>query len=534
MPSTARWARYDPRIRLLIDSRQLPVVRCSIDYELNAIPQASVTLAVGRDFAGEPAAVHELVEYLSTRRRAEVFFDAYAHGVDPQSARQPPDLGLPEGMVKVFSGYTGFSGWDRGQGHAQYNLQLDHWLTDMAFSSVFSKTSHPANPAHYSFGALAPTNTTGAHFSDLSLAAKFVTARTVQRDFWGEALKPWLEHLCEQDAFLAWDPVFIKGEGTNDQALTALGKFGGPCQQPLALDLKVDEDIARAICTHVSLLTVSPGALAHQTIWDVLVGTFSSEFLFSIVPRVDDALVVPFVPGYRTAFATITADNETQVQRTRSLGRPLRGVGVTSLLQINTGAGLGAAPASVDAGIGGLYLGESEGMILIKEGPPWIGQLYSASLYSHHSTGTDGRPIGTAVRPGAEKKNDALREGVVRVRDKAKPFLDKYARALYALEKLRSRQGVVAGPFRLDIAPGSTVLVRVEGEPHIPADQFKVPFYGTVLRVSFSCDANTPSIGTGFHVGHIRSEQENTRDQTSVARHPLYRDTFSGCTLVDL
>lgn len=535
MPSTALWARYDPRIRLLVDSRELPVVRCSIDYELNAIPRASVSLALGRDFAGNPSAVHEMVEYLNARRRAEVFFDLYAQGVDPDSIRRPPDLGLPAGMVRVFSGSTSYASYDRGQGQAQFNLQLDHWLSDLAFGSVFSRSSHPASIGHYAFGALAPTGSTGAHWTNLSLAAEFVKARTVQADLWGQAILPWLLHLCEQDAFEAWDPRHIAGgKGGNAEAALALGKFGGPCQPTLGLDLEVDEDIARAICGYISQETGYAGNLAHQTIWDVLVGHLASEFLFSVVPRVDDALVVPFVPGYRKPFTTITAGDETQVQRTAALGRPLRGVGVTSLIQLTTNAGIGTAPSVIDAGIGGLHEVDNDGLILIKAGPPWMAQLYSASVYSHESSGADGRHIGTAVRPGAVKKNDAAALALARLRGKTRKFLDKYAQALYALEKLRGRQGVVAGPFRLDVAPGSTVLVRVEGEPHIPADQFRAPFYATVLRVSLYADAESPSIGTAFHVAHHRSERENADDATSVARHPLYRETFAGCTLVDL
>jgi hypothetical protein len=535
MPSTALWARYDPRIRLLVDSRELPVIRCSIDYELNAIPRAGVSLALGRDFAGSPSVVHEMVEYLNTRRRAEIFINPYALGVDDGSIRQPPDMGLPAEMIRIFSGFTSYASYDRSQGQAQFNLQLDHWLSDLTFGSVFSRSSHPASIGHYAFGALAPTGSTGAHWSNLSLAAEFVKTRTVQADLWGQAIQPWLLHLCEQDAFEAWDPRHITGgkEG-NFEAALALGKFGGPCQPTLGLDLEVDEDIARAICGYISQETGYAGNLAHQSIWDVLVGHLASEFLFSIVPRVDDALVVPFVPGYRKPFTTITAGEETQIQRTSALGRPLRGVGVTSLIQLATNAHLGTAPSVIDTGIGGLYLAGGDGLILIKAGPPWMGQLYSASMYSHESSGAAGGPIGTAVRPGAGKKNDAPALALARLRGKTRKFLDKYAQALYALEKLRGRQGIVSGPFRLDIAPGSIILVRVEGEQHIPTDQFRTPFYATVLRVSLMADAETPAIGTAFHVAHHRSEQENTKDETSVARHPLYRETFSGCALVDL
>jgi hypothetical protein len=46
-------------------------------------------------------------------------------------------------------------------------------------------------------------------------------------------------------------------------------------------------------------------------------------------------------------------------------------------------------------------------------------------------------------------------------------------------------------------------------------------------------DAEQPMIGTSFHLSHIRSEKENGDDRTSVDSHPLYKDTFKGCPLVD-
>jgi hypothetical protein len=534
MPSTARWARFDPRARLVIGEAEVPFTRCSVDYELNAIPRAVVTLDLGRDFNGNPSKVHRLRAQLEQRQKAEIFVHPYAMGEDAQSAKQPPDFGLPPDEIKIFSGYTDLSMFSRNRGDVQFSIQMEHWLSELNFSSIFSKSSHPANPGHLSYGALAPVGQTGTHWTDLSLAAPYATVGNITADFWGKALKPWLEHLCAQDTFLSWDP-FIRGSGANSGALAALGRFGGACQQTLGLDLDVDEDIARTICTSVSLMTGDPERLAHQTLWDTLVGRFAASYLFSVVPRVDHALVVPFVPGYRVPFLTITTDEITQVERTAGLARPLRGIGIQSGIQYSTGVDMyqDVNAGARDAGIGGWYEGQKDGAIVIMQGPDWMGTLYSASRYSHQSAGGDNQPIGNAVQPGGPKKNDARNQALDRLKDKIRPFLDRYAQSVYVLEKLRGRQGVVSGPFRLDIAPGSCILFEMEGETHIAEDQFRAPFYGTVVRVSLVIDAEAPQIGTGFHVAHIRSEEENRRDQTSVAKHPLYRETFSGCSLAN-
>ena len=186
--------------------------------------------------------------------------------------------------------------------------------------------------------------------------------------------------------------------------------------------------------------------------------------------------------------------------------------------------------------MGGFYTPspDAKGIIIIKEGPTWMTKLYAPSLYSSASTGVSGTAIGTAIQPGGGKAPGVPDAVAARLKNTVRPFLDRYCKALYAIEKLRPRQAVCSGPFRLDIAPGSTIKVKNEGEQHIGADPLGEPFYAQVVRVSLGVDGEQPSIGTSFHLSHIRSEAENGDDRTSVAQHPLYQKTFAGCGLIDL
>ena len=163
-------------------------------------------------------------------------------------------------------------------------------------------------------------------------------------------------------------------------------------------------------------------------------------------------------------------------------------------------------------------------------------KLYAPAKYAQESTGAGGGPISTAVNPdgGKPPKDGSPTDAVTaRLKDVVKPFLDNFAQAHYALEKLRTRQAVCSCPFRLDIAPGSSVKVQNEGETHVGNDPLAAPFYAHVARVSIAVDAEQPMIGTSLHLSHIRSEKENSDDKTSIAKHPLYKDTFLGCALVD-
>lgn len=537
---------YKPRLSVEIDGVEgrLPAVRFNSTFELNSIPQAGVSIAVGREFrTGIPSQIHAIADALGEeRRKVKVVLSMEPEGAGGGGGGNPA-LGIAPGEFTIFDGFTGAVAASFANGSAQYTVQLDHWLSDLSFSSVFSKTSHPGNPGDYTFGALSggtsggggagPGGPTGRHWIGLTHAMDHFDAGKVASDFWLEALKPWFEALCKQDGFEAREKN-LKGSGANDQALAALARMGGGgCYSPLRLDLAVDKDIGRIISDDVTAMTQDPEDNAHITIWDTLVAKFAAEYLFSVVPLVDRALVVPFVPGYRRAFKVIPAAHETQVEWTSMINRRLRGVAVLSGMDMASGPGLGPPNADTHPlGIGGLFEpdADAKGTLQIKAGPRWVGGLFSASEYADEATGAAGSPIPDNMVPGvaAPRRDGAVAGRAVVVKE----FLDRYAQALYALEMIRGRSAIAAGPVRFDIAPGSTILAYPSGGAADGDDRLKAPFYATVLRVSTYLDAESAQAGTGFHLAHCRSERENSSDRASVDKHPLYRDTFAGCGLL--
>jgi hypothetical protein len=527
----------------MVDGREMPCVRCTIDHELNAIPQASATIAVGRTFADKASPVHNLVSNFVDRAPAQIYITPLSAGPVKNSAKQSPDLGLVGPEVRIFDGFVTGAGFGRSRGSAQFTIQMENWLSEMAFSSIFSKSSHPGNPGQYSFGSLGPMGSQTGAFSNLSLGYEYFTAASVVEDFWGAALKPFLLELCKRDTFFYWDPKVGSGVGKNDASMAALNRFNSRYQQKLALDMTADLDIVSNIMSHASAAVGTPDILAQQTLWDVIIGTFCQEYLFYIVPRVEDAIAAPFIPGYRENHATITADESTQIEWTRGLGRPIRGVGILAGVQSATGIEMAGQPSPSGLGIGGYYTpgADAKGMIIIKKGPDWLTKLIAPARYAQDSSGAGGNVIGTAVNPGdnapaavGPPKPSVADMVSQRLTDLVRPFLNQYAQAHYALEKLRTRQAVCSGPFRLDIAPGTCVKVVSEGEKFIAGDPLAAPFYAHVARVSFMMDAEQGAIGTSFHLSHIRSEKENGDDKTSVARHPLYKNTFSGAPMIDI
>ncbi len=541
---SARWSYYRFSAWAVIDGQTVDVVGFQVDFELNSIPRAAVRLPLGRSTKdNSAAAIHSLAASLTEQRPVQVWLN-----FEPADSSDPGvrALGIPEGEFKIFDGFTAGGSYVRnGAGVAQYMVQCNHWLVKLNQGSAFSESSHPGNPAHYSYGALMPSggDAGGLNWTVLSEAHKFITQGNLSSDVWGSALYPWLQNLASKDGFWIVEQG-LKGDGGNSQAKEALDRIGagGKCYVASKLrgTLSVDVDIANEIANDVSLLTYDPGFVAHQTMWDILVGKFCADYLLAVVPRVDDAVVVPYIPCGRgkggRAFERILAQEYVGIQLDAASRRPLRAYGILSSLVTRSGADGFAddAPPDQKMGVGGWYDTEKNGAVIIQAGPRWMGAILSPARYSDAASGGNLKEIGNAQFPGAGAKNNARDDAKGRAVDKIKPLLNAYAKARYAQEILQGRYGVISGAFRVDIAPGSLVEIEGASEQFIAdQDQFGLGYFGEVLRVSFMADAEAGALGTAFHVGFIRSADENADDRTSVDGHPLYEETFEGCALVD-
>jgi hypothetical protein len=523
-------------------AQEVPCIRCNIDFELNAIPQASATLAVGRDFTNVPSPVHDLAQNFVERVRARIYLTPWALGGRPDinSFMQAGDLGIPNQEVLIFDGFVTAAGFTRSRGNAQFTIQMEHWLSEMGFSSIFSKTTHPSNPGEWAFGALNSFGDTTGCYSTTTIGHRHFTVDNLGVDYWGSCLKPFFLEICQTDGFMSFEEPYkaLEGEqlGKNDGAIAALNRFNSKYQQPLAIRMSINTDVAANIRDFSSAAIGTPGILAKQTLWDVLISTFSEQYLFWLVPRVEDAIIAPFTPGYREPYITIKADESTQIEWMRALGRPIRGVGMMADARSMAGFELPAEGSPPELRVGGYYTPpNAKGIIMMHKVPDWMTALFAPSLYGFDSTGASGTAIGNASQPGGTGTPLDIKDKTTKqLTEVIKPFLDKYAQCLYAIEKLKTRQAVCSGPFRLDIAPGSTVKVDGAGERFIPGDPLSAPFYAHVARVSIAVDGEQPMIGTAFHLSHIRSEAENGDDRTSVKEHPLYTETFKGAPLIDL
>lgn len=554
-------------------------------WELNAIPSANLSIAVGRraDAPGDVnkvSAIHDAVTQLRIQVPIVVYCKADRLDSGPFWFSEWPvnDDNTPREFV-LFRGYVTGGGFSRSFGDARYTMALAHWLVDMNFSSACSRSTHPITANSWFYPAtFEPNSSSGggivAPYIGTAVAGQFFQAHTLGSDFWGghnpqahittdysanTGMKAFLTHISHQDRINSAEinrqttatgaPLcLLATPGKNTEALRALSRFEpfdngnkvadvGPTGYrlgvPLVLDLKTASSTFTASNIADEIGREGMEMYTSVTLWDKLAGQFHANYLFSIVPTVETALVVPFIPGLRgPAHRNIFSYEYGTLNTSINLQRALRGVGVLMGRTWAAGANLNREKGPTFGSIGGWYDVCRDGMIHFKMGPRWLKSV-QPGFWGASASLAAGAPIRTAV--GGD---GSVRSGPspAQLFADAKPLWNAYAQALYVHELLKHRQGQLSGRVRFDIAPGSLVKIEASEDRFVNWLKGQVDtmwIWATVLRVSTTIDAESCKAGTAFHLAHIRTDAENARADTSVPRHPLWLCQWSGCALID-
>jgi hypothetical protein len=266
----------------------------------------------------------------------------------------------------------------------------------------------------------------------------------------------------------------------------------------------------------------------HQTFWEKLIGEYCPSFLLSVVPRIEDTLIIPFTPGYRTPYKTIKAKDTDQLSPASELKNPLQAIGILASVRSETGFDLRNAG---DVGIGGYYRAGTveSGKVQLLEGPTWLSHPFTEYRYTDRSLGGGKIPIGTAFAPGEGEEVDVDPKAIMEAN---KTLINNYAHSVYVVQALRTRQATIRDKVRFDIAPGSTVKIENVGEKFLARDGAAQNYYGEVIKITTSVDCMGNQANTTFHVAYVRSEAENRNDDTSVAENPIWSNAFQGAGLL--
>lgn len=532
MPTTTRWSFQKITAWAVIGGTKVDIVGFQLTWPLNGLPTGQVQLPVGVGQNAAVAAIHSLVNKLNIQTPIQIFCKLAAVDGSDSGVKT---FGLPSGKsILLFSGLTASGSYSRDRQSARYVIAVNHLLVRLNQASALSNSSHPGNPADFTYGALmGRMNQTGLstrNWTAITGADTTVTVANLAQDVWGSAFYPWLLSMTQQDGI--WlNQRTLQGNPSNNQATPAIQllKPGGPGYVPFNLQpgITADEDLAGLIAKDITRATSDPTFTANQTLWDILVGTICADYMMAVVPTAAGGLVIPYAPCSRAPKPiTISAGEYDHIDMQGETPRPLRAMAILSGINSDTNF-IDPTTGAVIEGIGGWYDVPTDGYVRIDRGPPWTAKLLSASLYAAESSGANGKPIANAQNPKAGKANGAGAAAVNRAKNTIKPLLDSYAKFRFAVEVFKGRFGVVSGPFRLDIVPGALVQIEGAAEGFLgSADKLAQLYYGEVQAVSVALDAESGIAGTALHLGYVRSSAEQNNSALTLSQHPLYTKSF--------
>lgn len=515
------------------------VIQYTASWAVNSIPVASLLVAVGRNVKNQQLAkIHEAKKTLTSESKVEVFLTTTVSDFDQAVA------GVPNGQeIKIFEGKLVGTGWQRTSSGAHFTLHVLHWLGDLNNSSSASASLHPGSPGDLTYPAVFPAiglRDVDPQTSPIPAWVPGLSKSSVNEgsfaDIWGNILLPWMRTIASDDPFdKGLQAPGVKG---NPDTLAALARMVPNADgKPLNLKLKDASGVVLADSMRAALVNEIGSNWVNTTLWGKLIGEWAPAYWFSVIPRVTDALVVPFTGGLQGQPWSVIGDEDyVSADLNSQLQQVLRAVGIIYPVMSATSFDLNLGlPQTARSGLLGMYRpdGVETGMVLLKDAPKWLSNSAVSHMLSFFAEGIDQTTIGTGM--------DEI--GVGGGRNPAANFDDNntrfnsiasaYAHQWYVLESLKGRTGEIAGKLRFDISPGSNVLIVAGGSRNVPqAQEITEDIFATVTQVSYVINAEGQKAGTAFSLAHIRSQKENTEPGTSIDVPPLYTEAWPGAKLV--
>lgn len=520
----------------VVDGVPMDIDRYEASFSVNTIPTGSVTFSLGRDPRGNLATIHKAYAAMTLRLPIQVYLKVIAGNAGPQAA-------WPEDFFLAFDGFTTGSAFDRDYGNVGLTVGMIHWTDELTHGSMLFQTSSPRNPSNLVYNSVIPSDAGGLTATDQ--ASPVVTAENIKEDFWEKSLRPWFNLLLNLNAGgrngVGSSPeaeANMGGKGlelAEEAVLHALSRFE-PVDgeyifgQPLGLDESVDlNQVAVNVAQFLSMECRE--TIVNHTFWDKLI-EMAGALMFAVVPLIDRCLVVPWTPLLRDTwkYGAIAGANCGFKPR-MAMPRLLRGVGVYGGKNWDTySEGQGQGPVDMQTpGIGGVFRPFNTGQFEYFDAPRWMSNI-DLSFGADAPAGVN-QVRGNAQDPGLGKAPRGKNPNEQALNNAT--LMTRYATYLYGMEALKDRQGPINSPLRFDVAPGSIIAIGQQGELFAAPgeDQLSQDMVGCVTTVSYVVDTKTPVAMTAFHVSHLRSLEENQLTGTSLVRHPLWNQNWSGSTM---
>ena len=536
-----------------INGVEIPVSQVSLRYGLNAIPEATVVVALGKDVkTNELSKSYAIAKAIKQMVPIKISIRGSLGDWSTFGNEQWPDATEP---VVIFMGYVSGMTYRRTSGRISLVINAVNQLIDLALSSGGSKDVVPNSPADLLLPTLVPsagsTNQSAAGTADtkfyLDLNASVIT------DF-SKAILTCLYNVSQKN-FLQLNNKLVWCPGTtvptsseeNKKASRAIDGFGDwlgianykeneikekyARPYPLALDSFPKDAACRSISRQIS------NSLASTSMWGMLIGSISAEFSCGIIPMARSAIFAPILPMAKKHRITLFSEDYVDFNFSCMSQTPLYAFAIISNYSFFTFSGKTGSDKCVGASYVANVKGAEEvpdGMYMFGQAPDWLDSWTNFDPVANTNPAVVAMTSGTSNTGVGGSPNPSVNRNLNQESIQYSSALNKYAKMMYATNALRSREGVIVGKLRFDIAPGTTIKISSgrRDKAYNGLDSLAEPLIGFVAKVTITIDAEQAAASTSFELTNLRTETENQEDRFSMETHPFFSNYFEYAPIV--
>jgi hypothetical protein len=537
-----------------IAGTKIPVAQFSMTYGLNAIPQATVLVALGRNARTQkPSTIYDIVEKVKQMAEAVVEIEGDMGDWTPRGG----GIGggkqkWPRGPAIIFMGYVSGLTYRRSSGRVTLVISLTQQLIDLTMSSGGSKDVVPGAPDDL----LLPTLTPGPGGEHAGCAdTKY--ANKLESELTSDYSKAFLDclHFVSKDnklqshSRLSWCPGSPLGSAPTHplegnirvaRILEGYGKWFGVANfsksggkdgaapytdtYPLQVPASAIKKAAITISKQIS------ASLSATSIWGLMTNSVLPDYGCGVIPMSQAAIVAPILPIAQEHQITISPDDYVDFDLTCMSQRPLYGVGVISTYQLAT-----IHKGNPKVCIGSTYEVKApdpkapsinDGMWMFVPAPRWMDDWTNMDPKAFGGNPDVNQALNKPSHSAVGKAESAFNRVPDVEATEYNDAMDKYAQMMYATNALRGREGALVGKLRFDVAPGTTIKIKARGDLMTGVDTLAVAMIGFVARVTVCIDAEQATASTSFELTNLRTEEENKSPRYAMPLHPFFKKKY--------
>lgn len=411
--------------------------------------------------------------------------------------------------ITIFEGYLTPPTAEVFSTKVSMTLVVQHWLSSLANISMLTTACHTSTPAElslqcYNIKALVNSSEKSKW---LTINKKEIELYKDPGGLWKNGIKKLFEAVLDAEAYKTYN-AFIDEQ--KERIRIALNKIEGS-----ALTLRTSFDKEKnnttekgveLLCNLISIYLNSESLHPYfkQSAWDRLM-YFSNCFLFSLVPRVSDAKLIP-LPCLIDPLKTTALDNENIFQISSS---PLSSVQLSRLVCVsstatNTTSGNRGSAAHV---INTSYPNPTEGYY--RDGyiksiayPEWL-----IRGFPYRVVEVERNPMVFSTdfkeRIDDEKKQQ---EEFKKAQASVMNTIGRgFAKASYITQALNTTWATIVTPVRMDICPGSAISCYIASDTLKNESETTLDLYGIVTGVVVNLASGTSPSTTQITMSQIRA-----------------------------